>query len=69
MPGSMDGMKLAAAVRDRWPPIEIVIVSGHKRPIDVDLPIRAVFFSNPYDIQAVTATLHRMVGIIGPEVP
>ena len=22
MPGSMDGLKLAAAVRDRWPPVE-----------------------------------------------
>jgi two-component system, response regulator PdtaR len=28
MPGSMDGWKLAAAVRDRWPPINIVITSG-----------------------------------------
>jgi DNA-binding NtrC family response regulator len=23
MPGSMDGMKLAACIRDRWPPVEI----------------------------------------------
>jgi CheY-like chemotaxis protein len=44
MPGSMDGMKLAAAVRDRWPPIEIIIVSGHRRPVDRDLPARATFF-------------------------
>ena len=29
MPGSMDGLKLAAAVRDRWPPIKIVATSGH----------------------------------------
>jgi len=63
MPGSMDGMKLAAAVRDRWPPIEIVIVSGHKRPA-VDLPERSVFFSKPYDIIAVTTTLQRMAAVI-----
>ncbi|MBP2448650.1 response regulator [Rhizobium leguminosarum] len=50
MPGSMDGMKLARAVRDRWPPIEIIIVSGHKRPVDDDLPARAVFFPKPYDV-------------------
>jgi hypothetical protein len=25
MPGSMDGLKLAAAVRDRWPPIEFIV--------------------------------------------
>ncbi|CDZ57719.1 response regulator [Neorhizobium galegae] len=60
MPGSMNGMKLAAAVRDRWPPIEIIIVSGHVRLSDVDLPERSVFFSKPYDWQTVTATLHRM---------
>ncbi|WP_342778220.1 response regulator [Mesorhizobium norvegicum] len=28
MPGSMDGIKLAAAVRDRWPPVRIVATSG-----------------------------------------
>jgi two-component system, response regulator PdtaR len=25
MPGSMDGLRLAAAVKDRWPPIKIII--------------------------------------------
>ena len=29
MPGSMDGPKLAAAVRDRWPPLKIIVTSGH----------------------------------------
>jgi CheY-like chemotaxis protein len=28
MPGSMDGLKLAAAIRRRWPPIHIVATSG-----------------------------------------
>ena len=28
MPGSMDGLKLAHAVRNRWPPIKIIVVSG-----------------------------------------
>jgi CheY-like chemotaxis protein len=60
MPGSMNGMKLAAAVRDRWPPIEIIIVSGQVRLSEGDLPERSVFFSKPYDWQKVTATLHRM---------
>jgi CheY-like chemotaxis protein len=61
MPGSMDGMMLAAAVRDRWPPIEIVIVSGYRRRDDIELPHRSVFFSKPYDPSVVTATLKRMV--------
>lgn len=64
MPGSMDGMKLARAVRDRWPPIEIIIVSGHRRPVDDDLPARAVFFPKPYDVDAVTAELNRMAALL-----
>lgn len=64
MPGSMDGMKLAAAVRDRWPPIEIIIVSGHRRPVDRDLPARATFFPKPYNVDAVTAELNRMAGLL-----
>jgi len=63
MPGGMDGLKLAAAVRDRWPPIEIVIVSGHPRS-NVILPDRAVFFPKPYDVNVVIATLRRMVAKI-----
>ena len=28
MPGSMDGLRLAAAIRDRWPPINLIVVTG-----------------------------------------
>ncbi len=28
MPGSMDGLKLAHCVRDRWPPVKIIATSG-----------------------------------------
>jgi CheY-like chemotaxis protein len=28
MPGSMDGLKLARAIRDRWPPIGLILTSG-----------------------------------------
>jgi two-component system, response regulator PdtaR len=30
MPGTMDGLKLARFVRDRWPPIKIVATSGSR---------------------------------------
>lgn len=60
MPGSMDGLRLAAAIRDRWPPIEIIITSGHVRAQDVNLPDRAVFFSKPYDPDRVVAEMQRM---------
>lgn len=64
MPGGMDGMELARAVRDRWPPIGIIIVSGLKRSVDDDLPARAVFFPKPYDVDAVTAELNRMAALL-----
>jgi hypothetical protein len=34
----MDGLRLAAAVRDRWPPIKIIVVTGHKPPELDELP-------------------------------
>jgi len=38
MPGSMDGLKLARAVRGRWPPIKIVATSGLVHVTETDLP-------------------------------
>ncbi|TWF56839.1 response regulator transcription factor [Neorhizobium alkalisoli] len=63
MPGTMNGMRLAAMVRDRWPPIEIIIVSGHVKGGDVTLPPRSVFYSKPYDTSQITAQLHRMAAL------
>jgi DNA-binding NtrC family response regulator len=60
MPGSMDGIKLAAAIRDRWPPISIIVVSGHAHVPLSDLPDGARFFSKPYDEQRVVETLMAM---------
>jgi CheY-like chemotaxis protein len=48
MPGSMDGLKLAAFVRGRWPPIKIVVASGKHRPRPDELPDDAVFLPKPY---------------------
>jgi CheY-like chemotaxis protein len=62
MPGSMDGLKLAAVVRDGWPPVEIIIVSGMTLPSPSSLPARGIFFSKPYDTRAVTRALVAMVG-------
>src|SRR6201995_2574210 len=38
MPGSMDGLRLAAVVRDRWPPIALLITSGQLHPPSADMP-------------------------------
>lgn len=61
MPGSMDGLKLACAIRDRWPPIKIIVISGHLRGQDVELPEGGVFFSKPYDPERVARKLSDMV--------
>jgi CheY-like chemotaxis protein len=57
MPGLMDGMKLARAIRDRWPPIELILTSGLIRPKSSDLPKRGVFLPKPYASQALTNAL------------
>jgi CheY-like chemotaxis protein len=51
MPGSMDGLKLAACVRDRWPPVHIIITTGKARPLEI--PANALFVPKPYIGQAV----------------
>lgn len=48
MPGSMDGLKLSRAVQDRWPPVRIIITSGHVNLTDRDLPVRGRFIPKPY---------------------
>lgn len=56
LPG-MDGLRLAAAIRDRWPPIELVLTSGDVLPKPEDLPARGFFLSKPYDGKELVRTL------------
>ena len=57
MPGAMNGLRLANAVRGRWPPMKIVIGSGGRRPRDHEIPLRGVFLSKPYDGDTLVETL------------
>lgn len=59
MPGGIDGMKLAAAIRRRWPPIEIIITSGKHRPRPEDMPERGVFFPKPYKRHQIAEAMRR----------
>ena len=61
MPGSMDGLKLAAAVRDRWPPIGIIITSGRHVVNDADMPEGTRFFGKPYDHTTITRSMREML--------
>jgi CheY-like chemotaxis protein len=60
MPGSMDGLMLAAAVRDRWPPVRIIVTSGHRHLSDDMLPVEGRFFDKPYDASRLIAAMRQM---------
>jgi DNA-binding LytR/AlgR family response regulator len=55
----IDGMRLAALIRDRWPPIEIILVSGHVEPPETDLPARTIFFAKPYKEEQIVDALRK----------
>jgi two-component sensor histidine kinase/ActR/RegA family two-component response regulator len=62
MPGSMDGLKLAHAVHDRWPSIKIILVSGQVKLSDADKPADSRFFGKPLEVKQMIAELQDMVG-------
>jgi two-component sensor histidine kinase/DNA-binding response OmpR family regulator len=62
MPGSIDGLKLAHAVHDRWPSIKIILVSGQVKPSDMERPTDSRFFGKPLAVEQMVAELKDMVG-------
>jgi two-component sensor histidine kinase/CheY-like chemotaxis protein len=62
MPGSIDGLKLAHAVHDRWPSIKIILVSGHVKPSASETPADSRFFGKPLGVEHMIAELQAMVG-------
>ncbi len=62
MPGSMDGLKLAHAVHERWPPIRIILVSGQLRPASIDIPADSRFFGKPLEAEEMIAEMQDMIG-------
>jgi CheY-like chemotaxis protein len=57
MPGSMDGLRLAQAVRNRWPPIKIIVTSGQRMATEHDLPEGGRFFVKPYTAVQIRGVL------------
>ena len=60
MPGSMDGLRLAQAVRGRWPPIKIIATSGQVNLTDLDLPDGGRFLRKPYSSSQIADTLREL---------
>jgi CheY-like chemotaxis protein len=60
MPGSMDGLRLAAAIRGRWPPIKIIAASGRVAVTSLQLPEGSRFLPKPYSNRDVIMALRDM---------
>jgi len=60
MPRGVDGLKLAALIRERWPPIHIIVTSGKAEIGKMTLPVDCVFFDKPYDERRVIDEMRRM---------
>lgn len=62
MPGSMDGLALAATVRDRWPPIKIMVTSGQVRVGRDNLPSGGRFLPKSYSAHELAGHLKDLTG-------
>jgi two-component sensor histidine kinase len=62
MPGSMDGLKLAYAVHERWPSIKIMLVSGQVILTEEDRPADSRFHGKPLKVQEMISELQEMIG-------
>jgi two-component system, response regulator PdtaR len=61
MPGTMDGIELAHYIRDRWPPVKLIIVSAGVTIDTKGLPRGAKLFPKPY---RETSIVDAMIGML-----
>ena len=66
MPGTIDGVKLAHYIRNRWPPIHLIVASGKQVNEASHLPAGARFFSKPYDNNAIIDEIAHMLASPSP---
>lgn len=60
LPGEMDGIRLATVIRDRWPPVELIVTSGHISVEEGQLPERGQFLPKPYSSQQLAGALETL---------
>ncbi len=60
MPGQLDGVKLAHAVRRRWPPIAMLLTSGRRIPTANELPDRVRYLPKPFAGAELLAEIDRL---------
>lgn len=61
MPGSMDGLRLAAYVADRWPPIRLLVTSAHTFVEENELPAGARFCPKPCAPRSLASTVAELL--------
>ena len=69
MPGTMDGIKLSHYIRNRWPPVKLIVASGAAILEESSLPFGSRFFSKPYDDHAITDAMARLLSSDAPLAP
>ena len=60
MPGSMNGVKLAHYIRDRFPPTLLVVASGAVKVSAAELPEHTMFVAKPFDPRFVLDEIERV---------
>lgn len=61
MPGTMDGLKLVHHIRERWPPVHLIVASGRAILTESDLPVGATFFSKPYHEPSIVQRMKELL--------
>jgi CheY-like chemotaxis protein len=61
MPGSMDGLRLAQYVADRWPPIRLLVTSAETVAAENTLPAGARFCPKPCPPRSLTSTVAELL--------
>lgn len=61
MPGTMDGVKLAHYIRNRWPPVKLIVVSGQAILEESSLPTGSHYFAKPYTDHAIADAMARLL--------
>jgi CheY-like chemotaxis protein len=61
MRGCMDGLKLAHAIRRKWPPIQLIVTSAYTTVEEGQLPTGGRFIKKPYQPPDVALVLRELV--------
>jgi CheY-like chemotaxis protein len=65
MPGGMDGIRLAHFVRDRWPPVKLIVISGKVGVSLSELPEGSRFFTKPAGDTMLLTAIRDLAGAPG----